>query len=504
MVGKLFSKSLLFIEKTGNKLPNPSLLFGILAVLTLISSFIVSQLGWHAIHPADNKMIVPVNLLTPEGLQRILKEMVTNMTGFAPLGVVLVSMLGIGIAEKSGLINSGIKLLVVYSPKKILTFVVVLAGILSNMASDVGYVVLIPLAGIIFLSVGRNPIVGMAAAFAGVSGGFSANLFLGTIDPLLAGLTEEGARIVKPDYVVNATANYYFMFVSTFVISIVGTIVTEKIISPKLGESKIRASEKIEKLSKSEIKGLIFALIAFSVIALVVLSGILPENGFLRGKNGSLLHSPLIESVVVFILLISAIMGIAYGIGAKTFKNSNDVVKGMEESMKSLGSYLTLVFFAAQFVAYFKWSNIGVLTAINGASLLKSLDLGLIPLVILFILFSAFVNLVIGSASAKWAILAPVFVPIFMFMGYSPELSQAVYRIGDSVTNMISPMMSFFALIITFFQKYDNRAGLGTIISTMIPYTISFFIFWTLLMIVWILLELPLGPGAVLYYNTNQ
>lgn len=503
MLGKFFDRSLTVVEKVGNKLPSPSLLFGILALITLAGSYLVSVLDWNAVNPVDNKIIHGVNLLNYEGIHRILKEMVTNMTGFAPLGVVLVSMLGIGIAEKSGLINSGIKLLVVYSPKKILTFVLVFAGILSNMASDVGYVVLIPLAGVIFASVGRNPIVGMAAAFAGVSGGFSANLFLGTIDPLLAGLTEEGARIMDPSYVVNPAANYYFMFVSTFVIGIAGTVVTEKIVAPKLESSADYASEKVEKLNADEKRGMGYAVVSFFVMAAIILIGVLPEGGFLRGKDGSILHSPLIESVVVFILFISAIMGIAYGYGSKTFKNSSDIVKGMDDSMKSLGSYLTLVFFAAQFVAFFKWSNIGVLTAINGANLLKSLDLGLIPLVILFVIFSAVVNLVIGSASAKWAILAPVFVPIFMLMGYSPELSQAVYRVGDSVSNIISPMMSYFALIITFFHKYDPKAGLGTIISTMLPYSIAFFVIWTALLIVWILIGLPLGPGAGLYYQQN-
>ena len=504
MINRFLGKSLIMIEIAGNKLPSPSLLFGFLALITLVGSYIVSSAGWHAVNPVDGKTIYSVNLLTLEGIHRILKEMVTNMTGFAPLGVVLVSMLGIGIAEKSGLINSGIKLLVVYSPKKILTFVLVFAGILSNMASDVGYVVLIPLAGVIFASIGRNPIVGMAAAFAGVSGGFSANLFLGTIDPLLAGLTEEGARIMNPSYVVNPAANYYFMFVSTFIIGIAGTIVTEKIVAPKLESTTDFESEKVEKLNTDEKRGMMYAVVSFILMAVIILIGVLPEGGFLRGKDGSILHSPLIESVVVFILFISAIMGIAYGYGAKTFKNSGDIVKGMDDSMKSLGSYLTIVFFAAQFVAFFKWSNIGVLTAINGANFLKSLDLGLIPLMILFIIFSAFVNLVIGSASAKWAILAPVFVPIFMLMGYSPELSQAVYRVGDSVTNIISPMMSYFALIITFFNKYDPKAGLGTIISTMLPYSIAFFLFWTALLIVWVLFGLPLGPGAELYYSGSK
>ncbi len=490
-------------EKIGNALPHPATLFALFAISALLLSALGHFLGWEVIHPGTKEIIKPVNLLSHDGIHRILLEMVDNFTGFAPLGIVLVAMLGIGIAEQSGLINAVIRIMVLNSPKHLLTFVIVLSGILSNVASDVGYVLLIPLAGVIFHAVGRNPIAGMAAAFAGVSGGFSANLVLGTVDPLLAGLSQEAAKILDPVYEVNATANYYFMVASTFVIAFAGTFVTEKIVEPRLG--KYKGDVKIEenafnKLSKKEKKGLLFASLGFLGIAIITLIGIIPEDGFFRGSDGGILTSPLIKGVVAMLFIVAGTMGLIYGFMTGAFKSDADVMKGMAVSMKTLATYLVLVFFAAQFVAYFKWSNLGIILAVKGAGLLMSSDIGLIPLMILFILLSAAINMLMGSASAKWAILAPIFIPMFMIMGYSPELSQVVYRIGDSVTNVISPMMSFFALIIAFLQKYDSKAGIGTIVATMVPYSLVFLGIWILLLIGWLLLGLPLGPDAGIHY----
>jgi aminobenzoyl-glutamate transport protein len=498
----LFQKFLSFTEKAGNALPHPATLFALFALSVIVISFIASVLGWQAVHPGTKEIIEPVNLLTVEGLHRIILEMVDNYTSFAPLGMVLVAMIGIGAAESSGLIGAAIRMLVLSVPQRLLTFVLVFAGVLSNAASDVGYVLLIPLGGIIFLAVGRHPIVGMAAAFAGVSGGFSANLVLGTVDPLLAGLSQEAAHIMDPAYTVNPTANYYFMVVSTFIIAITGTWVTEKIVEPRLGKYEgEETDEKIEHLSKNEKKGLFYSLVAGAVILIIILWGMIPADGFLRSADGDILNSPLIKGVVALLFIVATVMGLAYGFGSGTFRNDSDVVNGMAKAMKSLGLYLVLVFFAAQFVAYFKWSNIGMIMAIRGADILSSSGLGVIPLMILFILLSASINMLMGSASAKWALIAPIFVPMFMLLGYSPELTQVVYRIGDSITNLISPMMSFFALIIAFFQKYEPKTGIGTVISTMLPYTIFFFIAWAVLLIVWILLGLPLGPDAGLYYG---
>ena len=500
----LMQRFLNIIERGGNALPHPATLFLILALLVLVASLIGHLLGWEIIHPATGEIIKTKNLISGDGVHFILEKTVKNFTDFAPLGIVLVAMLGIGIAESSGLIAVGIRLLVLKAPRKMLTFVLVFAGILSNMASDIGYVLLIPMAGVIFMAVGRHPIVGMAAAFAGVSGGFSANLFLGTIDPLLAGLSEEAAQIIDPNYTVNPTANYYFMIVSTFMISTMGTWVTEKIIAPRFGDYKpdINSEEvKLDRLTSTEKKGLRNATVVFIIFTVLILLGSIPANGILRNEEGSLLHSPLLRGVVTLLFLIAGSMGVAYGLTVGKFKNDSDIMIGMADSMKTLATYLVLVFFAAQFVAYFKVSNLGIVLAVNGAETLKAANLNIYVLMIMFIFFAATINMLMGSASAKWAILAPVFIPIFMLMGYSPELSQAVFRIGDSVTNIISPMMSFFALIIAFFQKYDKDAGIGTIISTMIPYSIIFFFAWTVLLIVWIYFKIPLGPDSPLFYD---
>ena len=494
------------VERGGNALPHPATLFLIMAVSALCISYLGYLLDWEVLHPATGEAIKTRNLLSADGLHFILEETVRNFTDFAPLGIVLVAMLGIGIAESSGLIAVVIRLLVLKAPRKMLTFVLVFAGILSNMASDIGYVLLIPMAGVIFIAVGRHPIVGMAAAFAGVSGGFSANLFLGTIDPLLAGLSQEAAQIIDPEYTVNPTANYYFMIVSTFMISIMGTWITEKIISPRFGtyENNTNENTKLEALTVKEKKGLRNASFVMLGFIILLLAGSIPENGILRNAEGSLLHSPLLKGVVTLLFLIAGVMGVVYGVTVGKFKNDSDIMTGMAESMKTLATYLVLIFFAAQFVAYFKISNLGIVLAVNGADMLKEANLNIYVLMILFILFAAVINMLMGSASAKWAILAPIFIPIFMLMGYSPELSQAVFRIGDSVTNIISPMMSFFALIIAFFQKYDKNAGIGTIISTMLPYSILFFIAWSILLFGWIYFKVPLGPDSPLFYEIGN
>ena len=498
----ILQKMLNWTERAGNALPHPATLFALFALTALVFSAIGHYLGWEAIHPGTNELIKPVNLLSHDGIHRILLEMVDNFTGFAPLGIVLVAMLGIGIAEYSGLINSIIRLLVLKAPPSMLTFILVFSGILSNVASDVGYVLLIPLAGVVFMAVGRHPIAGMAAAFAGVSGGFSANLVLGTVDPLLAGLSTEAAHILDPNYSVNPTANYYFMVVSTFLIAATGTFITDKVVEPRLGKytGDIEDNESFEKLSAKEKKGLWMALLSIGVITVITLIGIIPEDGFFRGTDGGVLTSPLIKGVVAMLFISASSAGLAYGITTGKFKNDADVMKGMAVSMKTLSTYIVLVFFAAQFVAYFKWSNLGIILAVKGANVLMSADIGLIPLMILFILLSASINMLMGSASAKWAILAPIFIPMFMIMGYSPELSQVVYRIGDSVTNVISPMMSFFALIIAFVHKYDSKAGIGTIIATMVPYSMAFLFVWIILLVGWLLLGLPLGPDAGIQY----
>ena len=367
----LLSRFLFAIERVGNALPHPATLFAIFAATLVLLSWLMSKLGVVAVNPIDSVEVRPINLISRDGVHWILENTIANFTGFAPLGTVLVAMLGIGVAEKSGLIGTGLRLLVHAAPRRLLTFVIVLAGVMSNMASDVGYVLLVPLGAIIFLSVGRHPIAGLAAAFAGVSGGFSANLMLGTIDPLLAGISQEAARIIDPQYSITPACNYYFMVVSTFLIAGVGTWVTEKVIVPRLGEYQGAAAtedEELRSLTAAEKRGLLWAFVVSLLLLAIALIGLVPESGFLRdAETGSVLHSPFMHGIVVFIFLGGLLAGLAYGFAAGTFKSDTDVVNGMKDSMKSLALFMVLVFFAAQFVAYFKYTNLGMIFAINGA-----------------------------------------------------------------------------------------------------------------------------------------
>ena len=488
------------IERVGNALPHPATLFALLAVLVVIVSGLAAQAGLEVTHPGTGEIVRPVSLVSIEGMHRMLTEMVANFTGFAPLGVVLVAMLGIGVMESSGLIAAALRLLVLSAPPRLLTFVIVLAGVLSNTASEIGYVLLVPLGGTIFLGAGRHPIAGLAAAFAGVSGGYSANLLLGTVDPLLAGLSEEAARIVDDSYRVNPAANYYFMVVSTFVVAATGTWVTERLVIPRLGPYEgDEPPSAVTPISAAERRGLRFGAAAALVFGAWVLWGTVPADGFLRDPHtGSLLDSPFLSGIVAFIFLGGTAVGVAYGIGAGRFSSDTDVMTGMGKTISTLGTYLVLVFFAAQFVAYFAWTNLGLIVAVTGAELLQESGLGGVPLMLAFVVLSSIINLVMGSASAKWAVMAPVFVPMFMLLGYSPELTQTAYRIGDSATNIISPMMAYFALVVAFFERYAPKSGIGTVVATMLPYTVAFLIVWSLLLMGWMALGLPVGPGAAL------
>jgi len=492
------------VERVGNALPDPTTLFALLALGVVLLSGLAAQFDLTVTHPTTGKLIEPVSLLSVDGLHRILTGLVTNFTSFAPLGTVLVAMIGIGVAEVSGLIGAVMRMLVLKSPRALLTPVVVFCGVLSNAASEVGYVLLVPLAALIFKAAGRHPVLGLAAAFAGVSGGYSANLVLGTIDPLLAGLSQEAARIIDPAYVVSPAANYYFMFVSTFLITGLGWWVTERLVAPRLAGSEYSGSaddaqsdDLVKPLTPAEKRGLRFAAALFAFLTGLLLWGLLPADGFLRDpQTGSVLHSPFLKGIVAIIFVYGVGLGTAYGVGAGTVKSDRDVIRGMSQQMSTLGGYMVLVFFAAQFVAFFNWTNLGLIMAVEGAQFLKTAGLHQVPLMLAFILLSALINLVMGSASAKWALMAPVFVPMFMLLGYPPEVTQTAYRIGDSVTNVISPMMSYFALIIAFVQRYVAKAGIGTLVSLMLPYSLTFLAGWSILFIAWLLLGWPVGPGA--------
>ncbi|SFI08624.1 aminobenzoyl-glutamate transport protein [Tindallia magadiensis] len=504
----LFNRFLDMVEVVGNRLPHPVTLFALFSLAVIVISFFAAQAGVSVTFERivigtgemEEVVVTAVSLLSAEGIRRIFSEAVTNFTGFAPLGTVLVAMLGVGVAEGTGLIQAALRKLVLSTPKKLVTVVVVFAGIMSNIASDAGYVVLVPLGALIFLNFGRHPLAGLAAAFAGVSGGFSANLLVGTIDPLLGGISQQAAQMWQPDYTVDPTANWYFMIASTFVITILGTLVTERIVEPRLGEYKGDAEVSIDQVAENETKGLKWAGISLVVFIGIILALVAPENAVLRADDGQILAgSAFMAGLVPIIALFFLVPGIAYGIAAGSVKSDKDVAGFMGKAMASMGGYLVLAFAAGQFVAYFSWSNLGTILAVKGADFLEATGMTGIPMLIGFIIVSGFINLFIGSASAKWAIMAPVFVPMLMAVGYTPELTQLAYRIGDSVTNIITPLMSYFAIIVAFAKKYDENTGIGTLISSMLPYSIVFMVGWTIMFIVWAVLGLPLGPGVTMY-----
>ena len=509
-----FQKFLDSVEKIGNKLPNPVTLFVILAVLVIIISQILEMMGVSVSYDASKTVdgvaqIVKteakvISLMNVEGVRYIFSTMIKNFVAYPPLGVVLVAMLGVGMAEGTGLVDVLLKKTVSSTPKRFITLMLVFLGVMSNVASDVGYVVLIPLGAVIFLSLGRHPIAGLAAVFAGVSGGFSANLLVGPIDSMLGGISTASANIISHGYEVQATANWFFMIASTFVITIIGAFVTERIIEPRLGSYIPKDDHDIDmgEITKEEEKGLKWAGITVLIYIIALLLMTVPKNAILRNPETGLLmsKSAFNDGLVPIIALAFFLPGLVYGIVAKTVKNNNDVAAFLGKSMSSMGGFLVLAFVSSQFIAYFSHSNLGIVMAVKGAEFLENAGIKGIGLLVGFVLVSAFINLFIGSASAKWSIMAPIFVPMFMRLGYSPELSQLAYRIGDSSTNVITPLMTSFALIIAFAKKYDEDIKIGTLTSIMLPYSMMFLIGWTILLIIWLALGLPIGPGTPLTF----
>jgi len=491
------------VEVVGNALPHPATIFAILAVLVVVVSAITSAFSISAVHPGTGETINVRSLLTGEGIRWMFENVEHNFVRFPPLGLVLVAMIGIGVAEGSGLLTVLIRALVLKAPRRLITAALVSAGVLSHIASEAGYVVLIPLGAVIFLALGRHPIAGLAAAFAGVSGGFGANFLIGSVDPVLAGLTQSAARIIDAEISISPATNIYFMFVSAFMVVIVGTIITEKIVEPRLGTySGSEEAPELEQLSSKEKRGLKWTGISLLLVLGTLIIAVVPEGGLLRHPGKDVLHSAFFNGMITAIMLFFLIPGMVYGWVTGTIRTDKQGIKEMINSMSHMATYIVLVFFAAQFVYYFRYSNLGLILAIEGAQFLKNVGLSGIPLMLLFILVSATINMFMGSASAKWAIMAPVFVPMFMLLGYHPSLTQMAYRIGDSLTNIITPMMSYFALIVAFAEKYDDDYGMGTIISTMLAYTLIFAITWSLLLIVWMFLGLPVGPDGPLHFST--
>ncbi len=491
------------VEKLGNRLPHPAIIFIILSALVILLSGIGASRGWSANYydaRAGEEIVAEVqSLFNKEGIAYIFNNATKNFTGFAPLGTVLVAIMGVGVAEYSGLINTSLKKILLGVDPKWLTVVVVFTGIISNIADASGYVVVIPLGAMMFAAVGRHPIAGLAAAFAGVSGGFSANLLIGPNDAVLAGITNEALISAGLDYQIAATANWYFMIASTFLLTILGTYVTENIVEKNLGEYHGSYKPDDDPVTSLEEKGLKRAGIALLMFSALMLFFMVGDNAVFKSLDSNdvmNLNYFLNNGLLLMILLLFLIPGYVYGRTVGTMKDSSDLVKGMTQGTASMAGYLVLVFFAAQFVNYFGYTKLGIILSVNGAEFLESINFVGLPLIIAFVFVSAFLNLFMGSASAKWGIMAPIFVPMMMQLGLTPELTQVAYRVGDSTTNIITPLMSYFAMIVVFAKRYDEDSGLGTLISTMLPYTGVFLIGWTVLITIWYTLNLPLGPGV--------
>jgi aminobenzoyl-glutamate transport protein len=499
----LSDRALDYIERTGNALPDPVTIFFIFIGLVMVASWIAATADISVVHPGTDETITADNLFADDNIRRLFTDMAETFADFPPLGLVLVVMLGIGVADKTGLIGTALKSFVTSVPDTLLSAALVFAGIMSSLAVDAGYVVVIPLGAVLFYGVDRHPLAGLGAAFAGVSAGFSANLAMTSLDPLLASFTEPAAQLIAEDYSVPITANYWLMVALTPVFVVLGAYITDRIVEPYLGEYEAPEDFDEEDTESSELtdeehRGLKWA----GVVTLLAIVGVVllavPEGAPLAESEA------LYESIVALMVFLFFLPGLTYGIIVGEIEDDSDVADMMADSMADMGAYIVLAFAAAHFIAMFEWSNLGSIIAISGADLLQSVGFTGLPLLISFIFVSALINLFVGSASAKWAIMAPVFVPMLMLAGepgYSPETVQAAYRIGDSFTNILTPLLPYFPLVIIFAQRYDEDAGIGSIIALMMPYSVGFGIVSTIVFLIWVFLGLPLGPGAELYYT---
>jgi aminobenzoyl-glutamate transport protein len=494
------------IERVGNKLPDPAMLFLILMTLVWVLSLLLAPVSFSEIDPRTGEAIQVHNQLTGANLARFLSTMINTFVTFPPLGLVLVALLGVGVAEHTGFINAGLKGLLGFTPASLLTPMLILVAIISHTAADAGYVLVIPLGGVIFYAAGRHPLAGIAAAFAGVSGGFSANFIPSGIDPLLQSFTQAAAQIIDPERLVNPLCNLLFTALSSFLIIGLGWYITDRVIEPRLRGTTVDGDTEdipqMEELTARERRGL-WAGLASMVLCVVALVAVTwPTGSPLRAPGGELtvFSAPLMQSIVPLIFIFFLVPGVVYGYAAGTVKSHRDIVQGMSKAMSSMGYYIAMVFFVALFIAAFNQANLGALLALKGADFLRALALPGQVTIVGIILLSGFVNLLVGSASAKWALLAPIFVPMLMQVGLSPELTQAAYRVGDSTTNIITPLMPYFPLVVVYCRRYVKGTGIGTLVSVMLPYSVAFLIAWTAFLLIYWALGIPLGLQAPYTY----
>lgn len=520
------------VEWAGNKLPDPAFLFVLALMITWGASKFLAPIPFTEIDPRTSEPIRVVDQTSGKAMVDFLANMVKTFVEFPPLGVVLVALLGVGVAEHTGFIQAMLKGMLRLTPTYLLTPMLILVALLSHSAGDTGYVLIIPLGAVMFSAAGRHPLLGITAAFAGVSGGFSANFLPSSLDPLLQGFTQKAAQIIDPAVEVNPLCNLWFMTASCVLIVGIGWYVTDRIIEPRLRRMPVDGvgedASGMHHLSGREIGGLWVGL-GLLVLGLVFLTwAAWPNESPLRAdvvvaadaaaaaeaaesteaiappaRSLTSKDAPMMKAIVPLIFVLFLIPGIAYGYVAGTVTGHRDVVKGMTKSMGTISYYLVMAFFAAQFTAAFSHSNIGVLLAVKGANALAAMKMPGQVTIIGIIMLTTIVNLLIGSASAKWALLSPIFVPMLMTLGLSPELTQAAYRIGDSSTNIITPLMPYFPLVVVYAQKYVKNTGIGTMISLMLPYSVSFLLGWTILLLIWWGLGLPLGLQAGYTYSAG-
>lgn len=497
------------IERAGNKLPDPITMFLGLAIIVTIISAICSAAGVSAVNPADGSTIEVFNLLSLDGIRYLWTNVITNFSGFAPLGMVLVAVIGSSVAEKSGFLVAVMVNFLGKAKGWIVTMVIMFLGINLNIAGDAGFIVLPPLAAILYMSIGRHPLLGMYTAFASVAAGFCANILLGLSDALAYGFTEQAAQMIDPNYQQSIAINWYFLIVSCVLLTIVGTILVEKVLLHRFPVSKEELAkydfdEDNSNITPIQKKGIAAAGLSVLIYAAVVVFMCLPIFGgraILADENGSITSgaSPFSKGIVFTVTLFLMIPGIVYGVVIGKYKNDKDVWADISQGFAEMGNYVFMCFFIAIFTNFFSVSKLGTVLAIKGANLLSTIGFTGIPLLLGLIFLSCIVNIFIGSASAKWAILAPVFVPMMMLMGFDPAITQVVYRIGDSITNPLSPLFTYLPVILGFAHKYDEKVGLGTVIANMLPFSVTFAIAWILQVVIWVLLNLPLGPGGAIY-----
>lgn len=495
-------KVLEVVDRLGNKLPHPFWLFVVLAIIVALLSVVLSSLQVSAINPSNGENVAVRNLLSFDGVRMIFGDAITNFVNFPPLGLIVVVALGVSLADASGLLPSLMRAMLARVSPRYVTFTIALTAMVAQIASDAAFAVMIPLAMVAYRSVGRSPIIGAVVAYVAIGGASSIGLLPSGSDAVFAGISSAAAQTIEPGYSVATLSNYYFSASSSLVLALSITVVVELIVAKRVAvieaESPSVAAEEIstERLERPQKRGLVAAGIASLVFFAVIIACAVPLGSPLRGDDGSIIDSPLMDNMPVFMMLFFSIVGIAYGVVAGTVKNLGDIPELMATGVRDLVPVLVLFFAASQFLAYFKWTNIGQIVAIKGAGLLDSVNAPPIAIFIGAVLLISFMNLVLTSGSAMYAFVAPVLVPMLMLLDIQPETTQAMFRVADAPTNSLTPMSPYFVMALGFIRQYQPKAGIGTLMSLVLPIAVVNLFVWLTLFIIWYLFGLPLGPGV--------